>query len=97
MSSNRSGEICIVSQERKVFLPRFNWDNIEKSPACISVFKKYAEVDLMELQRIRLKTIGQAKIENIDFQTVLSTFNHHTIFSIFAYSLKFHQHIKEKL
>jgi hypothetical protein len=101
VSSNRSGEICIINQERKVFLPRFNWSNIERSPVCISVFKKFAEVDLMELLRIEGKTEGRAKgqtkLDNIDLQTVMCIFDHHTVFSLFAHSLKFHQQVKLQL
>ena len=52
VSSNRAGDICVVNQERKVFYRKFDWTNIERNQICLSVFKKYAEVDLQELKRI---------------------------------------------
>ena len=52
VNSNRSGDICVINQDRRVFSRNFVWDNIERNQVCLAVFKKYAEVDLMELDRI---------------------------------------------
>jgi len=91
VSSNRSSDMYYTTQERKVFKRDFKWDKIPRSPVCLGIFKKYAEVDLQELCRIQTKTAGQSKLDNIDLQTTLCTFNQHTIFSLFAHSVKLHE------
>ena len=39
----------------------------------------------------------QAKLDNIDLQTVMCVFNHHTAFSLFAHSVKFHEQVLTQL
>lgn len=91
IKQNRSKEMCIITQDRKVFRKNFNWADTERNNVCKGVFRMYAEVDLQELARIMKRVVSNNKIQNIDMQTALSTFKGHTMFSIFCNSVSVHE------
>ena len=78
-------------QDRVNYDIQLKFDNLPQTPICLSIFKKYAEVDLIELKRISDKIEKHGRLDNIDFQTILSTFKGHSAFSIFAVEEKFHE------
>ena len=60
-------------------------------------FRKYAEADLIELRRINHLVTQDRKISKIDFQTAVSMFEGHSLFSIFESSVKLHEEILEQI
>ena len=77
--------------ERTNFDRFLHFDNLPKTPVCWAIFRKHAEVDLQELKRIQDKISKRGRLDDIDLQSVLSTYNGHTAFSIFARENKFHE------
>ena len=47
------------------------------------LYRTFAEVDLYDLQMINESIRRGAKLEAIDIETILSTYEGHTIFSIY--------------
>lgn len=62
MRMNRSKDICICGQERKVFRDNFKWDKMTRNAVCRGIFRMYAEVDMQELCRIQKRVTEKAKI-----------------------------------
>ena len=56
-------------------------------------FRKYAEADLIELNRLNNVLKANKRLVNIDFQTAVSMFEGHSIFSIFHDEIKLHEEI----
>ena len=44
-----------------------SFDELPQTPICLSIFKKYAEIDLIELNRIQDKIDKHGRLDNIDF------------------------------
>ena len=61
---------------------------MKKSPVCHGMFRSFAEIDIVELQRIQNILLNNRRMNNIDLQTVLCLFEGHTMFSIFSESEK---------
>ena len=97
MISNRIGDVCFMRQDRQIFNRKIKMDMLPRTPVCYGIFKKCAEIDLQELHRIQSKLTGQSKLDKIDMQTALSTFGEHTVFSIFAQSVKFHEQMLQQI
>lgn len=95
--TNRNQDICFIRQERRILRRSIKYEDIAHTFICLGVFKKYAEIDLQELARIQSKIANQQKLDNIDMQTALCTFDSHTVFSIFADSVKFHEQMLEQI
>ena len=48
-------------------------------------------MDIRELERIQNKIDNNTKLDNIDYQSMLAYYHGHTLFSIFASEIKFHE------
>ena len=48
------------------------------------IYQTYSEIELLDLTLIKTAVINKEPLSFIDFSTILSTFEGHTIFSIFA-------------
>ena len=86
--------MCFAMQTRLNLdstLTKKDFEKLPQTPICLSIFKKYAEIDLIELKRIQDKIDKHGRLDNIDFQTILGTFKGHSAFSIFSESEKFHE------
>ena len=90
---NRGKELCFAMQDRENFDRKLDLkkSNLPETAICLGIFKKYAEIDIQELSRIQNKISKHGRLDNIDLQSVLSTYRGHTIFSIFAKETKFHE------
>ena len=91
IAHNYSQSMCFKMQQRVTFDQDVNLDELAKTPICLGSFKKYAEIDLQELERIQNKLSNQGRLDNIDMQSMLSVYKGHTAFSIFAKEVKFHE------
>ena len=49
------------------------------------VYRTYSEVDLLELQDIKNAVLKKEDINFIDLETILGTYEGHTVFSIFQH------------
>ena len=54
------------------------------------MFKMYSEADLIELKYIYDTLRKRKKLDKIDYQTAVSVFEGHTIFSLFGNDEKLH-------
>lgn len=54
-------------QDRVNYDIHLKFDNLPQTPICLSIFKKYAEIDLIELKRISDKIEKHGRLDNIDF------------------------------
>lgn len=79
--TNRCKDICLYRQDRLLFSDKLVDEETKKKrreqprpPISKGIFKKFAEVDLQELVRIQDKVSRQARLDNIDFQSILSQF-----------------------
>ena len=66
ITQNRCKELCFAMQDRVNFDYTLVLDDLPKTPICLSIFKKYAEADLMELHRIQEKVEKHGRLDNID-------------------------------
>ena len=48
-------------------LTKKEFEKLPQTPICLSIFKKYAEIDLMELKRIQDRIDKHGRLDNIDF------------------------------
>ena len=95
--SNREKSAYFHKQERMIFDKNIDYDSLIKTPVCHNMFRGFAEVDLVELQRIQNILENNRKLDNIDMQTVVSLFDGHTIFSIFNKDERLHQQIYSQI
>ena len=94
---NRSKTMCMIKEDRKVFRQSFVWDNYARMNVCKGIFKLYSEADIQELSRIMKRVNDGQRVQNIDLQTALSTFNGHTLFSIFSESVAVHEQLLNQI
>ena len=87
---NRDKSACFFKNER-VFFEDINRGPLKKTPICSSMFRSYAEVDIIELVHLQKIIERRGRIDKIDFQTMTCLFETHTIFSIFHDSEKLHE------
>lgn len=91
---NNSQNVCFKMQSRVTFdnVKKEVFDELPKTPICLGIFRKYAEIDIQELERIQNK-ISTGRLDNIDMQSLLSIYKGHSAFSIFAKEVKFHEQV----
>lgn len=63
----------------------------------MTLFRTFAEIDLAELCQIRAAISRKKKLPMIDPQTIVSSFEGHTIFSIFQEQINVYEQILEQL
>ena len=66
ITHNYSQSMCFKVQQRVSYDRDINFDDLVKTPICSGAFKRYAEVDLHELERIQGKISNQGRLDNID-------------------------------
>jgi hypothetical protein len=59
------------------------------------VFRTYSELDILQLSQVNKDLKDKRKIKDIDHETILSTFEGHTIFSIYFDDIRVYEAILE--
>ena len=80
---NRNKSSCFFKIERVFYENVSNIGDFKRTPVCSSMFRSYCEVDIIEILNIQKILERRGKLDKIDFQTMVSYFESHTIFSIF--------------
>ena len=70
----------------------------ESHNACSGVlFRTCAELDILELQRINAELAMKQPLQDISEETIVSTFQGHTIFSIYSDQIRVYEKLNEQL
>ena len=95
--TNEFNNLCFGVEER-TSVGKHEWEE-SRSAVMIEalLYRTYSELDLLQLKAINEALQARAKLPDIDPATILSTFEGHTIFSIYYEDVRVYEQIYHQL